>query len=65
MTLLNNEADRLRLWMNPMMDPTRGDVPSPRGVVSEASQGVSLVCQILIPFSAGYLATDCESCLDL
>lgn len=46
MTLLNNEGDRLRLWMNPMMDPTRGDVSSPRSAVSEVRNGGLTVWQM-------------------
>lgn len=34
LTLLENEADRIKLWFNPMMDAKRGPVPS-RSVVSE------------------------------
>lgn len=26
--LLQDEADRLRLWLNPLLDPKRGAVPS-------------------------------------
>ncbi|ORY78396.1 hypothetical protein BCR35DRAFT_304996 [Leucosporidium creatinivorum] len=36
LTLLENEADRIKLWINPMMDAKRGPVPS-RSVVSEAT----------------------------
>lgn len=32
LTLLDNEVDRLRLWLNPLMDPAKGDVPSARAL---------------------------------
>ncbi|KAK4703422.1 phosphatidylinositol 4-kinase A, partial [Phenoliferia sp. Uapishka_3] len=35
LALLENEIDRLRLWINPLMDPARGPIPSPRSAQSE------------------------------
>lgn len=35
LTLLDNEIDRLRLWLNPLSDPARGPVSTPRGNVSD------------------------------
>ncbi|KDE03986.1 hypothetical protein MVLG_05555 [Microbotryum lychnidis-dioicae p1A1 Lamole] len=37
LALLENEMDRLKLWTNPLLDPKRGAIPTPRSTASDAN----------------------------
>lgn len=56
LVLLENEVQRLRLWINPMMDPARGPVPAPRSAQSEvASRQLARLAWLVNPVVAIHL----------
>ncbi|KAL8284182.1 hypothetical protein RQP46_004931 [Phenoliferia psychrophenolica] len=57
LVLLENEIERLRLWINPMMDPARGPVPPPRAAQTDtASRQLARLAWLVNPAVAIHLS---------